>query len=73
MTYKKASQLKEEIFILSHLFLVANYAIEGEEKYNKQLAIFKYNTKDLENNERFTLFLKGIANNKITYKQLITS
>lgn len=34
---------------------------------------FKYNTKDLENNERFTLFLKGIANNKITYKQLITS
>ncbi len=39
MTYKKASQLKEEIFILSHLFLVANYAIEGEEKYNKQLAI----------------------------------
>lgn len=34
---------------------------------------FKYNTKDLQNNERFGLFLEGVRNNKLTYKQLIAN
>lgn len=34
---------------------------------------FKYNTKDLQNNERFVLFLESVKNNKLTYKQLIAN
>jgi transposase-like protein len=32
---------------------------------------FKYNTKDLQNNERFVLFLESVGNGKLTYKQLV--
>ena len=34
---------------------------------------FKKNTKDLQNNERFVLFLGDVKNTKLTYKQLIAN
>ena len=33
---------------------------------------FKYNTKDLQNNERFVMFLQNVMSNKLTYKDLIS-
>ncbi len=33
---------------------------------------FKYNTKDLQNNERFVMFLQNVISNKLTYKDLIS-
>ena len=34
---------------------------------------YRYSTKELEGNEKFLIFLNGIENKKITYKQLICS
>lgn len=78
MTYKKASKLKEEIFILSHLLLVSRYAIQSNnqhevEQLSKQIEDYIIEEVKTYSNKGYNQWQCIIAklNNKIKIGELI--